>query len=171
MNVHDTIALLLDPSRILFGAGLTPNPWQRALLLSPERQVLLNCSRPVRQEHDRQHPAHLHTAAVFTPGGLVLLLSPSQRQSGGDISQGVAGVSGVAAAVAGGAGNADVSRAGEQGPHRLPAGTRRRRFARSAASICLSWTRRPSIPDDLYRSRPRPMLAVSQGRLVALSTP
>ena len=80
MDVHDLIALLLDPSRILLAQGLPPDAWQRALLLAPERQILLNCSRQSGKSTTVSALA-LHTA-LFTPGGLVLLLSPSLRQSG-----------------------------------------------------------------------------------------
>jgi hypothetical protein len=39
------LALALDPSRILLRQGLTPDRWQRELLLSTRRQILLNSSR------------------------------------------------------------------------------------------------------------------------------
>src|SRR5712692_7449238 len=79
MNLHQTLSLALDSSQILVARGLTPDPWQRDLLLSTDRQVLLNCSRQSGKSTVVSALA-LHTA-LFTPGGLVLLLSPSQRQS------------------------------------------------------------------------------------------
>jgi hypothetical protein len=39
------LPLALDPSQILLRQGLTPDPWERDLLLSSKRQILLNCSR------------------------------------------------------------------------------------------------------------------------------
>ena len=80
MNGDRALLLLaLDPSRVMLGRGLTPDPWQRRLLLDPGRQVLLNCSR---QSGKSQTVAALavHTA-VFRPGSLILLVSPSLRQS------------------------------------------------------------------------------------------
>src|SRR5437764_10226574 len=80
MNLHQALALALDPSLILRARGLAPDPWQRSLLLSSDRQVLLNCSRQAGKSTVVSALA-LHTA-LFTRGALVLLLSPSQRQSG-----------------------------------------------------------------------------------------
>src|SRR5262249_4650339 len=79
MTLRRLAALALDPSRVLLARGLTPDPWQRALLLSGDRQVLLCCSRQSGKSTTVSALA-LHTA-LFTPGALVLLLSPSLRQS------------------------------------------------------------------------------------------
>ena len=79
MNLYECTLLALDPSRILGSCGLTPDPWQRDFLFARDRQVLLNCSRQSGKSTVVSALA-LH-AALFTPGGLVLLLSPSQRQS------------------------------------------------------------------------------------------
>src|SRR5436189_6447446 len=77
---HRTLLLLgLDPSRILSAQGLTPDPWQRQLLLAPQRQVLLNCSRQSGKSRTVATLA-VHTA-VFQRNSLTLLLSPSLRQS------------------------------------------------------------------------------------------
>jgi hypothetical protein len=80
MSPEKLLALALDPSLILQARGLPPDPWQRELLLSSERQVLLNCSRQSGKSTVVSALA-LHTA-LFKPKALVLLLSPSQRQSG-----------------------------------------------------------------------------------------
>src|SRR5580704_16078856 len=80
MNLHQSLSLALDPALILSARGLAPDPWQRDLLLGNDRQVLLNCSRQAGKSTVVSALA-LHTA-LFTPGSLVLLLSPSQRQSG-----------------------------------------------------------------------------------------
>ena len=45
MNARRALALALDPSQILVAQGLTPDPWQRDLLLSSDPYLLLNCSR------------------------------------------------------------------------------------------------------------------------------
>src|SRR5262249_7078265 len=80
MSPEKLLALALDPSLILQARGLPPDPWQRDILLSSERQVLLNCSRQSGKSTVVCALA-LHTA-LFKPKALVLLLSPSQRQSG-----------------------------------------------------------------------------------------
>src|ERR1700722_17862204 len=146
---------------------MPPDAWQRALLLSPERQILLNCSRQSGKSTVVSALA-LH-AALFTPGGLVLLLSPSQRQS------------------------AEIFRKVHEAyvalNRPIPAvyeSQLRLELANGARVLCLPG-REETIrsfggvtllvldeaarsPGQLYRSA-RPMLAVSRGRLVARSTP
>src|SRR5262245_61052102 len=79
MNPVGVLAVLFDPSWILYRRGLEPDPWQRQLLLSDTRQMLLNCSRQSGKSTTVAALA-LHTA-LRRPGSLVLLLSPSLRQS------------------------------------------------------------------------------------------
>ncbi len=45
MEPHKALALALDPSLILAAQGITPDPWQRELLLASAREILLNCCR------------------------------------------------------------------------------------------------------------------------------
>jgi hypothetical protein len=60
-------------------AGITPDVWQSDLLRSDARQVILNCSR---QSGKSTISAVLAVhEAIYTGGSLVLLLSPSLRQS------------------------------------------------------------------------------------------
>ena len=79
MNLHQTLALALDPALILRACGIEPDPWQRDLLLSCDRQVLLNCSRGAGKSRVCSALA-LHTA-LFRPDSLVLLLSRALRQA------------------------------------------------------------------------------------------
>src|SRR5579885_3226191 len=80
MNMWEIVALALDPALILRAQGLVPDVWQRDLLLSGDRQLLLNCSRQSGKSTVVAALA-LHTA-LFRPGALVLLVSPSLRQRG-----------------------------------------------------------------------------------------
>jgi hypothetical protein len=60
-------------------AGITPDNWQSDLLRSTAKQLILNCSR---QSGKSTVCAVLAVhEAIYTPGSLVLLLSPSLRQS------------------------------------------------------------------------------------------
>jgi hypothetical protein len=45
MDPTAALRLALDPSGILESQGITPDVWQRDLLASSGKQVLLNCSR------------------------------------------------------------------------------------------------------------------------------
>lgn len=69
----------IDPSLIGPACGLTLDPWQRDLLRSDAHRVLMLCSR----QSGKSTVAALHAIQVATsqPGALVLLVSPSQRQS------------------------------------------------------------------------------------------
>ena len=57
-----------------------PDPWQAAFLRASDRQIILNCHRQAGKSTVAAILA-LHRA-WFYPGSLVLLVSPSLRQSG-----------------------------------------------------------------------------------------
>ena len=59
--------------------GFQPDPWQAELLRSGARQIALNCCRQAGKSTSTAIMA-LHTA-LYQPGALILLVSPSQRQS------------------------------------------------------------------------------------------
>jgi phage terminase large subunit-like protein len=74
------LALALDPVLLARFAGLEADPWQRDLLRSTAPRVLINSSRQSGKSTTVAALA-VHTA-LYDPGALVLLLSPSLRQSG-----------------------------------------------------------------------------------------
>jgi hypothetical protein len=167
MDVATALALALDPARLLSARGLQPDPWQREFLLAPDRQVLLNCSRQSGKSTVVAALA-LHTL-LFVPDSLVLLLSPSLRQSVEIFRKLLDGY--------------DALRRPLRAIRRttfqleLANGSRvvslpgREHTLRSFSGVnLLVLDEAARIPDVLYRSV-RPMLAVSRGRLVALSTP
>jgi hypothetical protein len=167
VNPHRALALLLEPAVILQAQGLTADPWQRELLLSDDRQVLLNCSR--QSGKSTVVAALALRTALFTPGGLVLLLSPSLRQSYEIFRKVLTAWQAL--------GRPLDCRKLTQSRLELANGARvvclpgREETIRSFGGVnLLVLDEAARIPDDLYRSV-RPMLAVSQGRLVALSTP
>jgi hypothetical protein len=167
VNPTQLLALALDPSLLLAAQGLEADPWQRALLLSTDRHVLLNCSRQSGKSTTVAALA-LHTA-LFVPTALVLLCSPSLRQSGEIFRKVLAGHTALGRPLRAvyrtqrqlelANGSRVLSLPGREGTIRSFGGV---------SLLVLDEAAR--IPDDLYRSV-RPMLAVSQGRLVALSTP
>src|SRR2546423_447267 len=79
MDARHLLFLGLDPAQVLKAQGLTPDPWQQQFLRAPGRQVLLNCSRQSGKSRTASALA-VHTA-LFRPGSLTLLVSPSLRQS------------------------------------------------------------------------------------------
>jgi len=74
------LAMALDPVALVAHAGMTPDLWQARVLRSTSRRMLLNASRQSGTSTTMAGKA-VH-AALYSPGSLSLLLSPSLRQSG-----------------------------------------------------------------------------------------
>jgi phage terminase large subunit len=167
VNHRRALALLLDPSLILHAQGLTPDPWQRELLLSQQPYLLLNCAR---QTGKSTTVAALALHQLLTEhGSLVLLVAPSERQSHELFRKVTHAYQSL--------GQPIPSIKSNQSELELTTGSRlvalpgREETIRSFSGVDLLILDEASrVPDDLYRSV-RPMLAVSQGRLLALSTP
>ena len=73
------LAMALDPARLMQACGLPPDPWQRDVLRSAAPRQLLLCCRQSGKSSTCACLA-LHRA-LYEPGALILLLSPSLRQS------------------------------------------------------------------------------------------
>ncbi len=73
------LAVALDPSRLMLTAGMTADPWQAKLLRSTAQRHLLLCTRQASKSTTTAALA-LYEALYNSPA-LVLLLSPSLRQS------------------------------------------------------------------------------------------
>jgi len=161
---HD-LTLALDRARFMRSVGLEPDKWQADFLKSEAERVLLNCSRQSGKSTVTSVLA-VHKAK-FRAGSLTLLISPSLRQS----LELYAKVVDVYLATGG---TLDDVLATEL---RLPNGSRIaslpssektiRGFSKVDLLICDEASR---IDDALYYAV-SPMLAVSGGRLIMLSTP
>lgn len=79
MSITADLALALDPVRFAASAGIVPDDWQADVLRSPASRLLLNCSRQSGKSTTTGVLAVW--TALYDPGALVLLLSPSLRQS------------------------------------------------------------------------------------------
>lgn len=79
-TTFDHLAMALDPAILMEAAGFTPDPWQYTLLRSTSRRLLVNVSRQSGKSTSTAALA-LH-GALFDPGSLTLLVSASLRQSG-----------------------------------------------------------------------------------------
>lgn len=158
-----------DPALILSAAGKAADPWQAELLRGDRRQALLCCSR--QSGKSTTAAALALKTALLSPGSLVLLLSPTLRQSGElfrdkvrrlyqDLGRPVP-TTGQDSALGMELANGSriISLPGDEGTIRGYSGV---------ALLVIDEAAR--VSDDLYRAV-RPMLAVSGGRLVALSTP
>ena len=162
------LARALDPVLLAEQAGIMPDPWQADVLRSATPRLLLNCSRQSGKSTITSILA-MHTA-LYTAGSLVLLLSPSLRQSGElfkkcittyrDLGRPVPPESETALTLTLENGSRIVSLPGSKD------GT-----IRGYSGVDLLVIDEAAWVDTVLYMSVRPMLAVSGGRLVALSTP
>lgn len=79
-QLEDDVIVLPDPLGIAEQCGLALDPWQQKVVMYEGRKQILNCCRQSGKSTTTAFIADLE--AVYVPRSLVLLLSPSQRQSG-----------------------------------------------------------------------------------------
>lgn len=162
-----TDPIATDPSQLMVAAGLTPDPWQAALLQNQWQRALLLCSRQAGKSTVTAALA-THTAQ-YADGSLTLLLSASQRQSGELFKT----VKNFYHALP----NAVPVRQESALQLMLTNGSRvialpgKEATVRGYAGVDLLVIDEASRVDDALYYSTRPMLAVSGGRLIALSTP
>jgi len=78
-NIVYDLSLALDPVRFSIQLGFNPDPWQTNVLSSVSKRLILNCSRQSGKSTTASILA-LHQA-IYHPDNLILLISPSLRQS------------------------------------------------------------------------------------------
>jgi Terminase large subunit, T4likevirus-type, N-terminal len=167
MTMARDLARALDPALVAADCGLVLDDWQAALLRSTAPRVLMNCAR---QTGKSTVSALISLAtAVLQPGALVLLVSPSQRQSGElfrKVLRFLHALPGAPAITAESALRLELANGSRVVA--LPGDEKTIRGFSGAALVVLDEASR--IEDELIAAV-RPMLATSQGRLIALSTP
>lgn len=156
-----------DPFALAAAAGFTPDPWQAAVLREQAKKtLLLNCAR---QTGKSTIVALLVTRALLTEDALVVIVAPGERQSK-ELMRRIlrfwrkmgrliphTGVSQTSLHLSNGA--------------RLEAYPASSETIIGLSAVTLLVAEEASvIPDELYHYVD-PMLAVSQGRLIGLSTP
>jgi hypothetical protein len=166
MSVADDLAVAVDPPRLMAACGLSPDPWQEAFLRERPTRALLLASRQAGKSTTTAACA-LHEA-LYRPPSTVLLLSPAQRQSAELLARmrsllnripNPPGISSEGAlSVRLGNGSRILSLPGTEATVR----------GFSADLIVIDEAAR--VDDALYEAV-RPMLAVTGGRMIALSTP
>jgi hypothetical protein len=161
------LALALDPARLMVACGLPPDPWQaQALRTASPRALWLCCRQSGKSTLAAVLALHM---ALYQPDSLTLLLSPSLRQSQELFKK----VLDVYRAL----GNAVPLQAESALRLETVAGSRIVSLPATESTIrgysgvdLLVIDEAARVPDSLYFAT-RPMLAVSGGKLVALSTP
>lgn len=165
---HEIIDVIRhDPTQLMVKASYPPDPWQQQVLRSQSDRMLLMNSRQAGKS--TVAAALALKVALLQPNAPVLLLSPTIRQSGElfrkiqdlftalDRPMGVRSESALRLELANG--SRIISLPGTEGTVRGFSGV---------GLLIIDEAAR--VADSLYYSV-RPMLAVSRGRLVALSTP
>lgn len=154
----------LDPVNLCDVIGLVPDPWQETLLRSDAREVSLNCARQSgKSTLTAVLAAH---RAIYYPGSLIVIGSPSQRQSGEQLKRVRAVLRPVTALSSESA--IEIS---------LPNGSRILSLPsnpdtiRGLSSVNLLLLDEAAWIDDEFMTAVRPMVGVSKGRVVSLSTP
>lgn len=162
------LARALDPAVLARDCGLDVDPYQADVLRSDVDRILLLWSRQVGKSATAALLA-LHLA-LYWPGSLALLLSPSLRQSSELFRQ--------VATFYGALGNDALDAEAESALRiELVNGSRvvslpgTEKTVRGYSGVDLLVVDEAARVDDALYYSVRPMLAVSGGRLVALSTP
>jgi len=152
---------------LIRAAGLEPDEWQRDVLLESWDRALLNVTRQGGKSLTVAALA-LHEA-VYRPEALVLILAPSRRQSKETLQKAwtLYRAGGRPVPVD----NRSELRARFDNGSRIIALPGEEKTIRGFSDVDLIVADEAArVPGELYRTV-RPMLAVSGGRLVALSTP
>jgi len=145
--------------------GFNPDPWQEDVLNSDDPRILILCSRQAGKSSVASILA-LHEV-LHVPDSLVLILAPSERQAR-ETFQKVSGLYRKLGMSVGNDRKLGLELSNGSRIEALPAsGDTIRGFSSVSLLICDEASR---IPDELFYSV-RPMVAVSGGRMVWLTTP
>jgi terminase large subunit-like protein len=166
-SIAGDLALACDPVALARSVGFEPDEWQVALLRSTARRILMNCSRQSGKSSTAALVA-LHTA-LYQPNSLTLMVSPTERQSGELFKKMTAFYRTLGRPV-----HAESESALQlmlANGSRVVALPGREGTIRSYSGVALLVIDEASRVEDATFMSVRPMLSVSQGRLIALSTP
>lgn len=161
------VARCLDPVLMARDCGIEPDPWQANALRTEARNELMLCSRQSGKTTVTSLKG-LHTT-LYTSSALVVIVSPSQRQSGEmlrTLKMQHAKLDGVPELVAESALKVEFSNGSRVVA--LPGQERTVRGLAGAHMVIIDEAAR--VEDDLIAAV-RPMLATTNGRLIALTTP
>ena len=168
MSLADDLRLALDP--VAFAAevlGLELDPWQRQVISSTGKRDLLNCSRQAGKSTTAA-VLGLHEA-LYRPGSLTILVSPSQRQSS-ELFRKVTELRELLPTQPQLSEDNKLSMTVRGGGRVLSLPGSEATIRGFSGATLLIEDEASRVPDELYMAI-RPMLAVRQGRLVLMSTP
>jgi hypothetical protein len=167
VGLWDDLRLALDRVSFARKVGLEPDPWQERLLRSSSGRILLNCSRQSGKSTMSGLIA-LHRA-LYHPGSLILCLAPALRQSQELFGKVLGFYRDLGRPIPAEA-ERKLSLELENGSRivTLPGTEKTIRGFSGAALLIVDEASR--VADELYFAV-RPMLAVSGGGLIMLTTP
>lgn len=148
-------------------AGITLDPWQQDMVCSTHSRLLLNCSRQIGKSTTTAVLADY--TALYEPNSLVLLTSPSERQSIELFRKCLEVYDATGRPIPSGTENSLVLEL-KNGSRicALPGSEKTIRGMSGARLLIIDESSR--VDDALYKAT-RPMLAVSGGQLILLSSP
>jgi len=168
-RAYQSILDALDPVQLFTKNDLTPDTWQVEVLRSTHKRILLNCSRQSGKSLTAAALA-AHTA-LYQPGSLTLLISVAQRQSA-ELFRVVRNLLRHPEVLTDAPPGESLQRI------ELPNGSRILSLPgqdpdtiRGFAGVSMLVIDEASRTSDALYAAAKPMLAVSGGRLIALSTP
>src|SRR3712207_6182277 len=167
VSLAEDLRLALDRAAFARELGLDPDPWQEELLRSTSDRLLLNCSRQSGKS-TMTAVITLHRA-IYHPGSLILCLAPALRQSQ-ELFAKVLDFYRNLARPAPPSAERKLSLELENGSRivTLPGTEKTIRGFSGASLLVLDEASR--VDDELYFAV-KPMLAVSGGALMMMSTP
>lgn len=156
----------MSPASYLTSLGWMPHPWQQHVLSSDSRRIMLNCNRQAGKSTVTAAIAWQH--AKYNPNSLILLFAPTERQTK-ELMEKImefAKLDPELVLVE----DAVTSKRLANGSRivALPGSERNIRGFSGPDVIVLDEASR--IPDELYRAV-RPMMAMANTKLIAMSTP
>jgi hypothetical protein len=167
VSLAEDLRLALDRVSFAQEAGLEPDPWQQDLLASSSDRVLLNCCRQSGKSTMTAIVA-LHRA-LYHPGSLILCLAPALRQSQELFGKVLGFYRDLGRPILAQAERKlSLELENESRIVTLPGTEKTIRGFSGAALLIVDEASR--VADELYFAV-RPMLAVSGGALMMLSTP
>jgi hypothetical protein len=165
-SIARTMADALDPVGLAERVGLRPDAWQAEILRTSAPRILITAGRQIGKSTVSSIMA-VHTA-LYRPKSLTLVVSPSLKQSQESFRLMLTAYKTLGRPVPSEAENT-LSVVLENGSRivALPGAETVRGYAAAALVVVDEAAR---VPDELYFAI-RPMLAVSGGKLVVMSTP
>jgi hypothetical protein len=161
------LATAFEPTRLLTATGLEPDPWQRELLMKPWNRALLNVTRQGGKS-TAVAALTLHTA-LYRSKALVIVLAPARRQSKEVLLKAWSLYRDAGRPVS--VDNRSELRIRFDNGSRIIALPGSEKTVRGYSDVDLIVADEAArVPGELYRTV-RPMLAVSGGRLIGMSTP